>query len=87
MATRRCTTGARLPAGSYLDASFRELDRQIACRYRLSDNITVWPFELTGAEYFSSPAPLEALGLTAGGETLAGMRITLTLRTTARAGR
>ena len=76
--------GRTIARGSYLDASFRELDRQNACRYRLCDNIVVWPFELAGAEYFSSPAPLEALGLTAGGETLAGMRMTLTLRTTAR---
>src|SRR6185436_18563676 len=49
--------GHVIPRGSYLDASFRELDRQIACRYRLSGDISIWPFELTGAEYFSSPAP------------------------------
>ena len=76
--------GHAIGRGSYLDASFRELDRQHACRYRLSDNIIVWPFELSGAEYFSSPAPLEALGLKAGTEILAGMRLTFTLRTAAR---
>ena len=46
-----------IPRGSYLDATFRQLDRQIACRYRLCGDITVWPFELVGAEYYSSPAP------------------------------
>ena len=77
--------GLTIPRNSYLDASFRERDRQIACRYRLSDNITVWPFELSSAEYFSSPAQLGALGLRVGTDTLAGMRLTLNLRTTARA--
>src|SRR5665213_2717574 len=76
--------GHAIGRGSYLDASFRELDRQHACRYRLSDDIIAWPFELSGAEYFSSPAPLEALGLMAGTETLAGVRLTFTLRTAAR---
>ena len=49
--------GRAIARGSYLDASFRQLDRQIACRYRLCGDITVWPFELTAAEYYSSPAP------------------------------
>ena len=76
--------GHAIPRGSYLDASFRERDRQIACRYRLSSDIVVWPFELAGAEYLSSPAQLGALGLKVGTDILAGMRLTLTLRTTAR---
>jgi type VI secretion system protein ImpG len=76
--------GHAVPRGSYLDASFRERDRQIACRYRLSSEIVVWPLELAGAEYFSSPAQLGALGLRVGTEILAGMRLTFTLRTTAR---
>ena len=49
-----------IPRHAYLDASFRERDRQIACRYRLSSDIVVWPFELSNAEYFSSPAQLGA---------------------------
>jgi type VI secretion system protein ImpG len=77
--------GHSIPRNAYLDASFRERDRQIACRYRLSGDIVVWPFELSGAEYFSSPAQLGALGLRVGTDVLAGMRLTLTLRTTARA--
>jgi len=76
--------GRAIPRGSYLDASFRQLDRQIACRYRLCGDITVWPFELAGAEYYSSPAPMQALGVPVGGEVLAGLRITLTHRSTAR---
>jgi type VI secretion system protein ImpG len=76
--------GHAIARGSYLDASFRQLDRQIACRYRLCGDITVWPFELTGAEYYSSPAPMQALGVAVGREVLAGMRITLTHRSTVR---
>src|SRR3954471_4873243 len=77
--------GLAVPRGAYLDASFRERDRQIACRYRLTSDLVAWPFELTAAEYFSSPAQLGALGLRVGSDVLAGMRLTLTLRTTARA--
>lgn len=76
--------GHTIARGSYLDASFREIDRHIACRYRLCGDIVLWPLELMGAEYFSSPAPLQALGLAVGGEVLAGMRLTFSLRTTAR---
>ena len=76
--------GRAIPRGSYLDASFRQLDRQIACRYRLCGDITVWPFEFTAAEYYSSPAPMQALGVSVGGEVLAGLRLTLTHRSTAR---
>ncbi len=77
--------GRAIARGSYLDASFRQLDRQIACRYRLCGDITVWPFELTTAEYYSSPAPMQALGVSVGGDVLAGLRLTLTHRSTARA--
>jgi type VI secretion system protein ImpG len=77
--------GHPIPHKANLDASFLERDRQIACRYRLSSDIVVWPFELSSAEYFSSPAQLGALGLRVGTDILAGMRLTLTLRTTARA--
>ena len=76
-------SGHPIPRGSYLDAAFRQLDRQIACRYRLCGDITIWPFELTGAEYLSSPAPLQALGLSVGRDVLAGIRLTFTHRTTA----
>jgi type VI secretion system protein ImpG len=76
--------GRSIGRGSYLDATFRQLDRQIACRYRLCAPITIWPFQITGAEYFSSPAPLQALGVPVGSEVLAGMRLTLTHRSAER---
>lgn len=77
--------GRAVGRGSYIDAAYHQLGRQLACRYRLCGDITIWPFELVGAEYFSSPAPLQALGLSVSGEILAGLRLTLTHRTTARA--
>lgn len=77
--------GHPLARGSYLDAAYRQLDRQLACRYRLCGDITIWPFEVIGAEYVPSPAPLQALGVPVGHDVLAGMRLTLTHRTTARA--
>jgi type VI secretion system protein ImpG len=76
--------GHAIARGSYLDAAYRQLDRQISCRYRLCSGITIWPFQLTGAEYFSTPAPLQALGLSVGTDVLAGMRLTLTHRSAAR---
>src|SRR5262245_17667327 len=67
-------------AGSYFDATYRELDRQIACRFRLCSDITLWPFEITGAEYYPTPGPLQALGISVGPEILAGLRLSLTHR-------
>lgn len=76
--------GHAIARGAYLDATFRQLGRQIACRYRLCGDITIYPFELVGAQYFASPAPLQALGMQLGSDALAGMRITLTHRSTER---
>src|ERR1700674_5854244 len=37
--------GRAIPRGSYLDAAFRQLDRPLACRYRLCGEIVIWPFQ------------------------------------------
>lgn len=76
--------GYSMPRGSYLDASYRERARQVACRYRLSSDIVLWPFEITGAEYYPTPGPLQALGLSVGHDVLSGMRLSLTHRVAAR---
>jgi type VI secretion system protein ImpG len=44
----------------------------------------LWPFDVAGAEYFATPAPLQALGIPAGTDVVAGMRICLVHRTAAR---
>jgi type VI secretion system protein ImpG len=76
--------GRRIARGAYLDATYRQLDRNVACRYRLTSGITLWPFDVIGAEYFTNAAPLEALGLSAGPDVVAGMRLSLTHRTATR---
>ena len=40
--------GYAIARGAYLDATYRERDRQIACRYRLSSDIVLWPFDIDG---------------------------------------
>ena len=78
--------GHAVPRGSYLDASFRERDRQIACRYRLCCGITRLAVRTRRPRNISPrPAQLRRSGLRVGSEILAGMRLTLTLRTAARA--
>src|SRR5829696_4057675 len=67
--------GRSIRRGSYLDAVYRERDRQVSCRYRLSAGITMWPFDLTGAEYFMTPGALQALGLSVGRDVLAGLKL------------
>jgi type VI secretion system protein ImpG len=76
--------GSPVPRGSYLDATYRERERRVACRYRLTSDVTLWPFELTGAEYYATPGPLQALGAAPGASTAAGLRLTLTHRTAQR---
>src|SRR5204862_2006385 len=42
--------GKKISRGAYFDASYRERERSIACRFRLVRNIVLWPFDVTGAE-------------------------------------
>lgn len=76
--------GRSISRSSYIDATYRERDRNIACRYSLCSDITLWPFDVTSAEYYMTPGPLQALGVPIGHEVLAGMRLSLTHRTAAR---
>ncbi len=76
--------GLTIARGSNLDAVYREQDRQIACRFSLTSNITLLPFDVVGAEYFGSPAPLQALGVPVTADTLAGLKISLTHRSAGR---
>jgi type VI secretion system protein ImpG len=76
--------GLRIASGSYLDATYKERDRRVACRFRLTSGVVLWPFDVTGADYFAAPGPLQALGLPVGREVLGGMRLSLTHRTAAR---
>jgi len=72
--------GMTIEAGSYLDAAYVERERRVACRYRLASDIMLWPFEVTAAAFFPTPAPLQALNLETGPEIAAGMQISLQRR-------
>ena len=74
--------GRTIKRGAFLDAIYRERDKNISCRYTLCSDLTLWPFELTKAEYHATPGPLHALGLE--GDFRAGLRLTLRLRATQR---
>ena len=75
--------GWPIERGAYLDATYRERDRQVACRYRLTAGVKLWPLDIVGAEYFSTPAPLQALGLDVGPDVQAGLRLRMTCRSAA----
>jgi len=75
--------GLRLKRGGYLDATYRERERRIACRYRLVDDLSIFPLEITGAEFFGSIAPLEGMGLSLDPDAQSGIRISFRVRTSA----
>lgn len=75
--------GVTVERGSLLDATFLERDRRIACRYQLRSAVTLWPFDVVGAAYLSGAGALQALGAPTGPRTRAGLRLTLTHRSTA----
>ena len=72
--------GRHVARNAYLDATYRERERRVACRYRLTSDVTLWPFDLIAAEYFGSPGPLHALGVAVGPNVAGGFRLTLTHR-------
>jgi len=67
-----------------LDATYREKERNISCRFTLCEPITYWPFDISRADYLPALGNLQALRLNVGQEVAAGLRLTLRLRTTAR---
>ncbi len=76
--------GSTIPRGAYFEATYRELERNVACRFSLAAPVTLWPFDLVKAEYLTSPAPLQALLPASGVEAAAGLRLQFTVRAAAR---
>ncbi|NEU96414.1 type VI secretion system baseplate subunit TssF [Bradyrhizobium uaiense] len=76
--------GRKIVRGAYFDASYRERERSLACRFRLCRDIVLWPFDVTSAEYFATAGALQALGIPVSGEVIAGLRLSMTHRTAAR---
>ncbi|WP_413989675.1 type VI secretion system baseplate subunit TssF [Labrys okinawensis] len=75
--------GMKIAAGSYADARFVERERRIACKYRLSSEITLWPFELAQAEFLNGPAALQALGIETIPASQSGLKLSLLRRSAA----
>ena len=76
--------GREIARGAYFDATYREMERNIACRFRLVSPITLWPLEVAKAEYFASAGPLQALMSDVIFDGVAGLRLSLNLRAAAR---
>ena len=76
--------GKKYRRGAYFDATYRERERNLACRFRLCSDIVLWPFEVRGAEYFLTAGPMQALGVPVDRDAIAGLRLSLTHRMAAR---
>jgi type VI secretion system protein ImpG len=76
--------GRSFPKHSILEAIYLARQSRIPCRFRLSAPLQLWALELIGAEYCIGSAPLQALGIPVGTDTISGLRLTLTLRTAAK---
>ena len=76
--------GKRIRRDAYFDATYRERERSVACRYRLCSDIMLWPLDILAAEYSPSAGPLQAAGLSVGHNVLSGLRLSLTARGAAR---
>ncbi|MBN9063564.1 MAG: type VI secretion protein [Rhizobiales bacterium 65-9] len=76
--------GRTMKRGAFLDAVYREREKNVACRFTLCTDLTFWPFEVTRAEYVPTPGPLHALGIESEHRFMAGLRLTLRCRTAPR---
>ena len=76
--------GRTIPRNAYFEATYRELERNVACRFALASPVTLWPFDLVGAEYLTSAAPLQTLLPSSGIEAAAGLRLQFMVRSAAR---
>jgi type VI secretion system protein ImpG len=76
--------GRTIARGAHFDATYREAQRNVACRFTLVTPITLWPFEIAKAEYLTSAAALQALIPGAPAECAALLRLQLAVRAAAR---
>ncbi len=76
--------GRTVARGANFEATYREAQRNIACRFTLAAPIDLWPFDIVNAEYFTSAAALQALIPGVGVDCAASLRLQLTVRTAAR---
>lgn len=67
--------GRRFSRGDYIDAVYVEQERRVSCRFRLRDDLAIWPLHLEIAEYYAAQAPLHALGLEVAPGVTSGLRL------------
>jgi type VI secretion system protein ImpG len=72
--------GRRIGRGALIDSVYVHRGKRVACTYRSASAVTLWPFELTGAQYYTTPAALQGLGLPVDRRALAGLRLSLVNR-------
>lgn len=72
--------GVTLAAGSYVETSFIENERRASCTYRLTSPVTVWPYQIRNAEFFSSVAALQARGIDTLPSVVGGLCLEFALR-------
>ncbi|MCU0831466.1 MAG: type VI secretion system baseplate subunit TssF [Rhizobiaceae bacterium] len=71
--------GIHLKAGDYVDTVFHERGKSGGCRYRLVNDLWIWPYSIEEAEFYSSTAPLQARGIEPGPQIAGALRIRLSL--------
>lgn len=69
--------GIPFDAGAYMDARFRDADRNIACRFALTAPLTLWPLTFSKVTYHAGAGPIGALGQEIAEGTKAGLELTL----------
>src|SRR5437764_7953644 len=76
--------GRTIPRGAHFDATYREAQRNVACRFTLATAVTLWPLEIVKAQYLTSAAAVQALIPGAGADCVACLRLQLTVRAAAK---
>jgi type VI secretion system protein ImpG len=76
--------GRTIARGAHFDATYREAQRNVACRFTLVTPITLWPFEIVRADYQTSAAALQALIPGAPAGCVAFLRLQIAVRAAAR---
>jgi type VI secretion system protein ImpG len=72
--------GRTISQGAVFDATYREAQRNVACRFTLAEPITLWPFDIVKAEYLTSSGAFQALVPNARVACAASLRLQLTVR-------
>jgi len=69
-------TGIRIPRGSTLRTQLNKGERT-ACEFRTAHELVLWPLEVAEAKYFSGTGALSNLGIAAGSQARAAIRLRL----------